>query len=68
MCVGMLNHDGLVVVAGVVIGLVGLAITVAAAWVIIALGFALGDVVDDEILHHGVLALGLPALASGRRR
>ena len=48
VCIGVLNRDGLMVLAGVVTGLVGLAAIVVAIWAIIALFFVVEDVIDGE--------------------
>jgi hypothetical protein len=46
VCVGQLNRDGLLVVAGVIVGVLGLAVLAAATWAIALLAFAIEDVVD----------------------
>ncbi len=48
ICVGLLNHDGLLVVGGAVLGFIGLALLAAAVWLIFVIGFAVEDVVDGE--------------------
>ncbi|WP_423068635.1 exopolysaccharide biosynthesis protein [Devosia sp. CN2-171] len=48
ICVGVLNHDGLVVLLGGLVGLAGIIICGFAVWVVVALSFAIGDVVDGE--------------------
>ncbi len=50
MCIGVLNHDGVVVLLGGVVGVIGIVVCGFAVWLVIALGFAIGDVVDgDEV-------------------
>ena len=49
MCIGALNRDGLLALAGVVVGIVGVVIIVIATWFLFVLGFALGDVVEDGL-------------------
>jgi hypothetical protein len=48
ICVGVLNHDGLVVLLGGLVGLAGIIICGFAVWVVVALSFAIGDVVDGD--------------------
>lgn len=48
VCVGVLNHDGLVVLLGGLVGLAGIVICGFAVWVVVALSFAIGDVVDGD--------------------
>lgn len=45
ICIGLLNHDGLLVLAGALIGLAGLAILFASIWILIALGGVIEDAV-----------------------
>jgi hypothetical protein len=49
ICVGILNRDGLVVLSGIVVGIVGLAIVVIAMWLVYALFFVVEEVVEDVI-------------------
>ena len=44
-----LNRDGLVVLSGIVVGIVGLAIVVIAMWLVYALFFVVEEVVEDVI-------------------
>jgi hypothetical protein len=53
MCIGLLNHDGLLVIAGVVAGFIGLAIIVFAVWLILVIGFAVEDALDGEAPTRG---------------
>jgi hypothetical protein len=46
ICVGQLNRDGLLVLAGVIVGVLGLAVMAAAIWAVALLAFAIEDVVD----------------------
>lgn len=48
ICIGLLNRDGLLVLAGVGVGFIGLALLLVAAWVLISLGLAIEDAVDGE--------------------
>lgn len=48
ICVGILNHDGLLVLLGGLVSLVGVIICCFAIWLVIVLGFAIGDVVDGD--------------------
>ncbi len=48
ICVGILNRDGLIVLSGTVVGIVGLVIVVIAVWLLFALFFVVEDVVDGE--------------------
>jgi len=58
MCIGLLNHDGLMVLAGAMVGFIGLALLLVAVWIIISLGFAIEDVVDGEAEAAGAPATG----------
>lgn len=51
MCVAVLNHDGLLLWAGVVVGIVGVIIIVVAVWFLVILAFTIGEVVHDELEH-----------------
>lgn len=48
VCVGVLNSDGLLVLGGAVLGAIGVALLIAAIWLIFAIGFAVEDAVDGE--------------------
>lgn len=48
ICVGVLNHDGIVVLLGGLIGIAGVIVCGFAVWLVIVLGFAIGDVVDGD--------------------
>jgi hypothetical protein len=48
ICVGVLNHDGIVVLLGGLIGIAGVIVCGFAVWLVIILGFAIGDVVDGD--------------------
>ena len=61
LCVGLLNHDGLLVLAGAVAGAIGLALLAVAIWLIVRLGFAVEDVIDGE---NGAAAVPSPATAA----
>jgi hypothetical protein len=47
ICIGLLNHDGALVLAGLLIGIAGLAILFASIWILIALGGAIEDAVTN---------------------
>lgn len=49
ICVGILNRDGLVVIAGIIVGIIGLAIVAVCLWLLYALFFVVEDVVEDAI-------------------
>lgn len=51
ICVGILNKDGLAVLVGIVIGLIGATLLYICLWVVFVLGAAVGEVVVDEIEH-----------------
>lgn len=48
ICVGVLNHDGVVVLLGGLVGLAGIIVCAVAVWVVVALSFAIGDAVDGD--------------------
>jgi hypothetical protein len=48
VCVGQLNRDGLVVLGGLAVGLIGLAVMGVAVWAVVVLAFAVEDIIDDE--------------------
>ena len=49
MCVGILNHDGLVVVTGMLVGIAGAIVCGLAVWLVIIVGFAIGEAVEGEL-------------------
>jgi len=49
MCIGALNRDGVLAIAGIGLGLLGVVITVAVAWILVVLGLALGDAVEEQL-------------------
>lgn len=59
MCIGVLNHDGLVVLLGGLVGVVGIIVCGFAVWLVVVLGFAIGDAVDGDAPVDG--ATGAPA-------
>jgi hypothetical protein len=49
VCVGMLNRDGLAVLIGSVIGIVGVVLLMLALWIILTLTLLVSDVIQHEI-------------------
>jgi hypothetical protein len=47
VCVGMLNHDGIACLTGVIIGIIGLILFVVSIWLTINLGIYIGDAIID---------------------
>lgn len=60
ICVGFLNHDGLGVIIGTVVGAIGLVVTAVAVWIIVALVFVVEDVIDGEPPTTSAAELGPP--------
>jgi len=53
ICMGVLNEDGIAVLVGLVIGALGVAIALAAVWVILVVAFAIGDIVEHAVDGNG---------------
>ncbi len=49
ICMGVLNQDGIAVLAGVAIGALGTLVALVAIWLIFVLAFALGDIVEHVV-------------------
>lgn len=49
LCMGVLNEDGLAVLLGLTIGLLGTALTLFSIWLVFVLAFALGDIVEHVV-------------------
>jgi hypothetical protein len=47
IAVGLLNKDGLAIATGLVVGLVGLAIVILTVWIVLALGFFVGEAIIE---------------------
>jgi hypothetical protein len=52
LCVGILNHDGLAVLIGSLIGIVGVLLLVLALWIVLTLTLLVSDVIQHEIPGH----------------
>lgn len=46
---GVLNEDGLAVIAGVAIGAVGTVLAGVAIWILLAVAFAVGEIVEHAV-------------------
>lgn len=49
ICMGVLNEDGKAVLVGVAIAALGTALTIVAAWLLVVLAFALGEIVEHAV-------------------
>lgn len=49
VCMGVLNQDGLAVLAGSLIGAVGTILTLVAAWLLLVIAFAIGEIVEQAV-------------------
>lgn len=49
ICMGILNEDGIAVLAGIAIGALGTVVALVAIWLIFVLAFALGDIVEHVV-------------------
>lgn len=53
ICMGVLNQDGIAVLAGIAIGALGITLAMVAIWIILVLAFALGDIVEQAVDGNG---------------
>lgn len=54
ICIGVLNEDGIAVLAGVVIGTLGAVVAVIATWLVLVLAFTLGEIVEHVVDGDGL--------------
>ncbi|MDC9823507.1 exopolysaccharide biosynthesis protein [Devosia sp. ZB163] len=64
LCVGILNHDGIVVLAGAAIVLIGIIISGITVWLLVILGLSITDYIEGE--DAGTAAQGASGSAPGR--
>lgn len=49
ICIGVLNKDGIAVLVGIAIGVLGSILAVVAAWLVLVLAFTLGEIIEDVV-------------------
>ena len=64
LCVGILNHDGIVVLAGAAIVLIGIIISGITVWLLVILGLSITDYIEGE--DAGTAAQGASGSVPGR--